>query len=78
LLATLITPLKSKKEAMKRDTIKTARMYLELFKTQVLDGIPEKAVKSDKMCQTSFLPALTDQLLLLAGDYHDSVRDETC
>jgi len=29
--------MKSKKEALKKDSIKTLRMYLEVFKGQVLD-----------------------------------------
>lgn len=40
--------------------------------------IKDKKVRAEKLCLTRFLPALTDMMLVLAGDYFDSVRDETC
>jgi hypothetical protein len=49
LLATLLVPIKSKKESLKRETIKTCRMYLELFKVQILDRIKDKVIKTNKM-----------------------------
>ena len=52
--------MKSKKETLRRDACKTCRMYLEMFKAQLLDKIEDKMVRTEKLSATSFIPPISD------------------
>ena len=72
---TLRKVIKTQEESLKRDGTKTLRQYLQIFNTQCIINIGDKTAA---LQVTSFIPDLIDDLLVLIGDYHDSVREEAC
>jgi len=64
--------------------LKTVFLYLQELNRQVIlkiQGETALAIDENKykvLCQTTFLPAITADLIPLLKDYFDSVREEAC
>lgn len=65
-------------ESLKREALKTIRMYLGVLYEQVVSKIDKDDDKVTQFKRTKFLKFITDSILPLMSDFYDSVREEAC
>ena len=71
-------------EQFKKESLKTMFLYLQELNRQVIAKIQgDTQLETDEarfraLCKTTFLPAITTDVLPLLRDYFDAVREEAC
>lgn len=78
LLLTLRKIYKTNEMVNKQAGARVLKRYLQLFKEQLLDKMPNDEMRTEELAKTKFLADVTDDLLVLLADFHDGVREEAC
>jgi ribosome maturation protein Sdo1 len=66
-----------KQEKLRSNGFRILREYLTLFYKQVLSPITDFRVKERVLIQTKFFKHITEVVVSMLSDYHDTVREES-